>query len=543
MEYTQRCIEGRLFGMNDINNWNNVRFMFVIFTDKTGLYSSWPGIGYLVSAIKEEFSDLIIDVRIFDIKDVDVAVKEINNYNEKLIIGLSLYQHNFKPSMNFARAIKEIRDDIFIVAGNVEASAFPKAIMEDYPCIDSIIAGEGEYVLPNLIKCIIKNDYSKCNNIYYRSAGIIKCNCIIQEFVDVNNLHYPDRSFLPTKVNCFDIVGSRGCKMHCTFCSDKCVHGNVQRMRRIEDVCAEVDYLVANYSCKYVLFSDSSFGGEGDDAVHRLRKFKEHLKSREYFVQFYIFLRPDQITELVAVELVELQKYGLETVMIGFESGDQEDLKLYGKNNDLSTNIKAARILEKHGIIDGSAGITLKFGFINFNPYTTMEKLKNNYRFIDSLKINVELTVFMTQLYIYSGSPISRKLYKDGILIADIKKPILNPLCYNFKERKTQEFYSTLAKANLMLRLVQIPYFIQIYNRYTHYFGSNKEAEEIYREYLEYRRSVSKGSKMVYRTLLCMQDDNKYNEQHIEEICRNIQNKINIKANKLICAKNGWKYN
>lgn len=34
--------------MNDISNWNNVRFMFVIFTDKTGLYSSWPGIGYLV---------------------------------------------------------------------------------------------------------------------------------------------------------------------------------------------------------------------------------------------------------------------------------------------------------------------------------------------------------------------------------------------------------------------------------------------------------------------------------------------------------------
>ena len=196
--------------MNEINFWNNIRFMFVIFTDKNGLYSSWPGIGYLVSAIKREIPDLSIDVRIFDLKDVDVAVKEIYNYKEKMIIGLSLYQHNFKASMKFSRMIKNARDDIHIVAGNVEASAFPKSIMEDCPCIDSIIVGEGEYVLPDLITCIINKDFSKCKNIYYRIEEKIECNCIIEEFVDVNNLYFPDRSFMSTKVNCFDIVGSRG---------------------------------------------------------------------------------------------------------------------------------------------------------------------------------------------------------------------------------------------------------------------------------------------------------------------------------------------
>ena len=73
--------------------------------------------------------------------DIITYIREL----EPKVVGLSL--HWFLTSnavIRLAEKIKKAFPDIFIVLGGYTSSYFAKEILEDHPCVDGIVRGDGE---------------------------------------------------------------------------------------------------------------------------------------------------------------------------------------------------------------------------------------------------------------------------------------------------------------------------------------------------------------------------------------------------------------
>ena len=98
-------------------------------------------------------------------------------------------------------------------------------------------------------------------------------------------------------------------------------------------------------------------------------------------------MRCDFHKNLSIDELRLLKRSGLDCVLLGVESGNEADLKLFNKALKLEDNIKAIQILDEEDIAP-------TYGFINYTPFSTIEGLAQNNEFISKyLYKNVFLQV------------------------------------------------------------------------------------------------------------------------------------------------------
>lgn len=68
------------------------------------------------------------------------------------------------------------------------------------------------------------------------------------------------------------LITSRGCPYNCIFCFY--TQGDGYRMRSLDNVFCEIDWLVEKYDIKSILILDELFGGNNE----RLKKFCERIK-------------------------------------------------------------------------------------------------------------------------------------------------------------------------------------------------------------------------------------------------------------------------
>ena len=169
------------------------------------------------------------------------------------VIALSLHWHyQAHDVVESCRKIREINPDSYIVVGGATASFFHDEIVRDFNCVDSVIRGDGEVPLLDLVKKVKagEKDLSGVPNLTWKDAnGRVVSNkttyCADEKmlaelrfanmellenyrtYIDYVSLPFIVVKGLPKKLNfkmftarskLFPLCVGRGCAFDCTWC-------------------------------------------------------------------------------------------------------------------------------------------------------------------------------------------------------------------------------------------------------------------------------------------------------------------------------------
>lgn len=381
-------------------------------------YQDNIGVGYLKSYLHSKGIDSIIHVLH---PEAEKSLFEQLDFENRtpLIVGISVYMHIEKYAYELAREIKNHYPNIHITFGGPHVMKRAKDVLSNHLYIDSICKGEGETALYDLCKQIeTQHKFNGADGFVYRNSPfeIIDCpnRTPIQE---LDSIPFPARDIYETKpTEYMYVMGSRGCLGHCTFCFDvnNTSFANCEpvRVRTGKNIADEIEYLSKKYNVNQFKLLDSTFEDPNEVGMKKAISFYKEIIERNLKIRFQINTRSEIAKNYTQEYLNLAKKAGLEGIYLGIESGNEEDLKLYGKIAKINDNTEAIK-----KIINNS--INLTFGFINFNPYSTLNKLETNLEYLNLVGISYTIESLMSFLELFPNTAISKKVTRDNLLYND----------------------------------------------------------------------------------------------------------------------------
>lgn len=332
------------------------------------------GLEIVAASLKREGHE----VRLVDLLDGSLPLGEVRHFAPGAA-GISCsFTVDTYAVIEIARALKQIRKDIFVFAGGHHASLSYPDFYD--PALDAVVIGEGETTTPELISTLEeRGDLSKVRGLVLNHPGGQTFTGWRDLVLSLDDVPFPDRSrpenirglyYLGFRRPVITVETSRGCPYRCNFCSVWRFHRQKFRHQSAERVVEELAGLPAGD----VFFTDDNFLA----SVDRAARIASLIKSRRLPSRRYIFqARSDTITCHPDV-IREWKEIGLEQVFIGFEKIDQEEMERINKHNTVENNEKALNFLRSLGIgVYASFIVDPQFGKIDFRKIKDyIKKLK-----------------------------------------------------------------------------------------------------------------------------------------------------------------------
>lgn len=376
------------------------------------------GIGYIAAYLREKN----YEVTIFEIKEInntkiyEKLIKE--NYH---IAGFTTTCITLKLVLEVAERLKQMNPSLITVCGGHMATFGGEDILKEFQHIDYIIHGEGEITFYELAQCIeLKGDICKIKGISYRNhnQSIIR-NADRPLISNLDTLPLPARDqFISAQKNTqyIRISTSRGCYGGCAFCSSfvgRKQDGPRWRGRSPLNVVNEIEYLVNTYNFHTFDFVDSTFEDPSPAGKQRIKEMAQLIIERNLEIYYNCCFRAENWKDEDKDILELLVQSGLEKVNIGFESGNDNGLKILHKKARMKDNWKAIEVLRDF------PDIYLTFGFIMLHPYSCKEDILDNAKFLHNTGIGQVIRHYFWQLEVYPGTLMEEKLIKDQLLTKD----------------------------------------------------------------------------------------------------------------------------
>jgi anaerobic magnesium-protoporphyrin IX monomethyl ester cyclase len=338
------------------------------------------GIGYLAAVlIQNGHAVKIIDSQAMGY-DVDKVIFEIRNY-APAALGVSFLTPQEDSAYKLIRQVKKYFKNIPVIVGGAHPSCFPQMTMDKCKEIDVLVAGEGEYIMLDIISCLEKGGALKdVKGIYYRNASkeVLKTPPD-SRLVDLEALPFPARQLYslasyapePFENKCLpstNLIVSRGCSYaQCTFCYRSGILKRQYRIQSAEKTLEEIRHLVKNFGVKEFIFYDDDLSS-----------------NKKWLIQFLSLLKKEKISiswsfrgrsNTVDLDILKQAKEaGCFSVAFGFESGNQ----------DLLDNIKKGITLEQSrcaASLANSLGLEVVGTFMLGLPGETPQKAEKTIEF------------------------------------------------------------------------------------------------------------------------------------------------------------------
>lgn len=406
-------------------NQDIIRIMLISIRNEEKIIQEELGIGYICSYLREKG----LNVKIESYYSKKFMYEEVLEYNPN-IIGFSVYDDSMYEAFTIANKIKN-EMDCLIIFGGYAATYHPQEIMESCNSVDLVIKGEGEKTFYKIVQTYLKGyQYKECKGILYRKDGNIVETHGTECVENLDELPYPARDiFVKNKLLTAYISTSRGCTGMCKFCCSPKFFYKGWRGRSVYNVISEIRELYYKFGVRRIHFIDSSF----EDPDINLKRCEELLDelimlnldivySADFRVNFYKKAN-DRIMK-------KIQKLCFSYVFLGIEAGNDQDLAIYGKGVTINEVKQSIKLFKKYDI-----GIDI--GFICFNPYSTVDTLRKNIKFLhdyglDSYMLNIR------KLRIYRGTELYEQIQSDNLYIDDYT--------YKFVDNNIGKLFSYLEK-------------------------------------------------------------------------------------------------
>lgn len=416
-------------------------------------YSEPIGIEVLISYIANKHSNMIIDTISLELDEYS-KFEELLNQNKYIIIGISTKIGSFLLFEKVMNSIEQLSTSAVIICGDILATYAYESLLSRYHRLICAI-GEGENSIVEIIGSILKYGIDYRMHLYEIKSiaffdGSIKCTDRDKTFDVTKSLH-PTRTFLKKvkeKGGIVHLEASRGCTYgNCSFCGIKQKY-HIPRWRPfpIEHIIEELKGLSIN-GIMSPYFTDEDFFGSDIDRVDRLSDEILRLKANGQLhpeMNFYFNMRVDSVLGIgvggvsrSTRTLCKLKQAGLREVFIGIESGTDEQIDRYNKDNSPDKCIRAVMLLNR-------LGIDIDIGFIMFDPAMNLDTLRINIDFIYRTGLSMNYSRLAKRLRIEPYTPYSDnyvKIYPN--LRLDLSSVSYD---YDFEDQRINDLYKKFYK-------------------------------------------------------------------------------------------------
>ncbi|MBU7007164.1 B12-binding domain-containing radical SAM protein [Phosphitispora fastidiosa] len=379
------------------------------------------GLGYLAAVLRQlGYQASILDASLFRL-GISATLKRIRQQQPD-VIGFRLLEVNVPHVIGLVARLRRGGYTGHITAGGPVATMMGSEVLKLIPGLDSLIVGEGEETLPELLAALNSSGsprpsgdiFTRILGLCYRESDATLANEPRPLINDLDALPFPARDTLPHILRWGRlpmVISSRGCDGHCIFCCPTAMYdrspGPKWRPRSAGNVADEIEDLQRRYNVSHLDFLDDNFFGRGEVGVRRAWDFVEELRQRNLRLKFSVECRVDSVEEDL---FKALRDAGCVEVRLGIESGVQRILDRYGKGTTVEKNREVLLKLKEWGL-------PVKIGFIPFDPTISLEELMQNGEFLRSVG-NPEAFNY-NKVGVLVGTSLERLFEKEGRL----KKP------------------------------------------------------------------------------------------------------------------------
>lgn len=373
------------------------------------------GIGYLSAYLRKHNHT----VKVLEIKEKNIQQKE--HYISALIdcdlVGFTTTCVTMKNVAQLVDLVKGHIPNSYIVCGGHMATFSGKELLEKYPNMDFAIRGEGEITFLELVEALEnKKDLSNVLGIVYRFGNDVIENKSRPLIDNLDMLPFPCRDQFEQHKGKFQYIRlstSRGCLGHCGFCSSfagRHQEGPRWRGRSPKKVVDEIEMLVKKYDFHTYDFVDSTFEDPGYKGKIRIEAIAREIINRKLDIFYNCCFRAENWSEKDNDLLRLLVDSGLEKVNIGFESGNERGLKILNKRATVEDNKRTIETLRHFPFI------YITFGFIMLHPYSTLQDIQDNAKFLHDTGIGQVIRHYFWMLEVYPGTLLEEQLRRDNLL-------------------------------------------------------------------------------------------------------------------------------
>ena len=257
-----------------------------------------------------------------EVEFFDERVEVLPDYFETDLVAISVETFTARRAYQIAGKIRTT--GIPVVLGGIHPTAMPEEALN---YCDAVVIGEAEGIWEEVIEDLKNGNLKRI----YSQEGKPSLKDI-----HFNRELFKDKKYTPI----IPIQFGRGCKSSCEFCSVHAFFGKGIRHRPIEEVVSEIKQLKA----KNIFFVDDNIlinEGVTEELLEALIPLKIKWTSQ---ASIDIVNNP---------KLLKLMKEsGCMSLIIGFETMDDRNLKLMGKGINISNDYEdAIRILGDYGIM------------------------------------------------------------------------------------------------------------------------------------------------------------------------------------------------
>lgn len=348
--------------------------------------------------------------------------------------GFSVTSANYSMFCNLSQIIKERNPKAIIEFGGGLVSRYYREIFSECPYVDFMTLGDGEIPTEILLNSLINNDKSYQSHYAIVERGKYSDK---RNFLNTEINYYPafdyfenDTPFRNSRKTLCLQTKNNVCTGNCSFCTER--HGKVF-YKDLDFIVDEIKYVNEKFGIKKIFFSDDNIlDPNNEEAKDRLFLLCNKLKNSGLKMAYQCYMKAISLQDTEKDnQLLQLMKEtGFVEVFVGLESGNQEDLDLYNKHTKVEDNYTIINLLRKHKLFP-------IIGFINFNPYSTFEKIEKNFKFL----LDVECTYLYNYIYTFVNinkyTDLYDKICKDQLILSSPYDYI--NIKYDFVDKKTKE--------------------------------------------------------------------------------------------------------
>ena len=352
------------------------------------------GIYYLASSVRQSGHNVcVIDAEALEMT-VSAVVSKALEYGPD-IVGISSTTVAFQRALEAAREIKAAIRDVSVVVGGPHVTAVREEVL-NHPEIDFAVIGEGEETLKELLETMKHGgDLSQVRGVAFRNGAIPIRNEPRPFITNLDNIPFPAYDLIPDfslynppptnyqQLPVANIVTSRGCPNHCTFCGHS-VFGRSLRQRSPANVAEEIALLHQRHHVKEIAFVDDTFTIQ----PQRIFDLFRILNDRRIRFPWTCMSR----INTVDYETLKFMKdQGCWHISFGIESGDEGILQLIRKNISLEETKKVVGWCRQ-------LGVRTKGFFILGHPGETMATIDKTIRVALDLPLDDVVVTLNTPL-------------------------------------------------------------------------------------------------------------------------------------------------
>jgi len=354
------------------------------------------------------------------------------------------------------RVAKEKLPGVLTVLGNTHPTFMYEEILREHPEVDVVVRGEGEETAVELMDAWkTGSDLKKVNGIAFREGPGIMATPRRRFIRDLDAME-PAWNLVPWREYSYRVKpgstlaivsSSRGCKQHCSFCSQRLFWKESWRAVSAVRFVDQIEMLRDRHGVDVVMIADEipSLDQERWNTVLDL------LIERDLGTSILLETRVDDILRDEAL-LPKYRRAGIEHIYVGVEAVNQATLDLFRKDAKVEQGKRAIELINAHDIISETS-------FVMGMPDETPAEMD---RTIELAKFYDPDMAFFLAITPWPYADLYRSV-KDHIVSRDYRKynlvePVIKPTAMTLEEVREKlfvgfrEFYHSK-----MRRLPQMP--------------------------------------------------------------------------------------